>query len=263
MSMPRPLLAVALALSIAAPAWADTATIPGGQLVASLNLDSAASIEPDPTLHGQVRLTADDLSCVQTTGGGTATVTATGCGDQLGHLRIDVPAGSAITLTQDGDGSVHVGSTIGPLIANVGGSGDLTVGRVRRAGAERQGQRRHHRRGGERGSLADVQLQRIDPCAGRGRRAAHPPEAAPATSRSAASTPAPRTSSSRGRAMRVIGKGTIADLHARLSGSGDLVVSATAINRRPAGVGWWRHQSGARQRPAAQISQRRQLDQRA
>src|SRR5271156_6017200 len=123
-------VAFALAAAAATPSWADTRTIDGNQLVATFNLDGDASIEPDGTLHGQIRLSADDLSCLRTTDGGTVTVTTSGCGDSLGHLRIEVPYPTAVTLVQSGDGAVHVGGTTGPLTANVGGSGDLTVGRI-------------------------------------------------------------------------------------------------------------------------------------
>ena len=108
----RRLLSIAALAAVAAtPALADTRLLDGSQLIATLNHDDSTIIEPDGSLHGQVRLSADDLSCVQATGGGTATVSTGGCSDSLGHLRIEVPFAAAVTVVLSGDGTVTVGST--------------------------------------------------------------------------------------------------------------------------------------------------------
>jgi hypothetical protein len=227
----RHLLPVALALAAAAatPAWADTRTIDGSQLVATFNLDSDATIEPDGKLHGQIRLSADDLSCVQTTDGGTVTVTTSGCGDSLGHLRIEVPYTSAVTLVQNGDGAVHVGGTTGRLVATVGGSGDLTVGRVGALvlNVTGSGDTTVDAASGTVALNSDasgsIRIRELD-----GTLQTHLNGSGDLVIGTIHAGAADITIDSSGDA--VIGKGTIADLHARLSGSGDLVVAATAVN---------------------------------
>ena len=226
----RRLLSIAaLAAAAATPAMADSRMIDGSQLVATLNVDNRTTIEPDGALHGQVRLSADDLSCVQATGGGTATVSTGGCGDSLGNLRIEVPYGSAVTLVQSGDGTVSVGSTAGPLTAYVGGSGDLTVGRVGPLvlNVTGSGDTTLEAASGpvalESNGSGSVRIRDV---------------AGPLRSRQSGSGdlvigsirtgPADIVIESSGDA--VIGKGEIGMLHARISGSGDLTVAATAGN---------------------------------
>jgi hypothetical protein len=227
MSTLRHLLAAALALAAAtAPALADTRMIDGGTLIATLNLDSAATIEPDARLHGQIRLTADDLSCVEVVGGGV--VTATSCGDSLGRLRIEVPFMATVTLTQNGDGAVNVGSTDGPLIANLDGSGDLAVGRVGALVLNINGS------GDTTVEAAGAVVVKSDSSGSiRIRSVAGALETHQSGSGDlvigAISAPAADVVIE-GSGDAVIGKGTIAALRARVSGSGDLVVAATAVN---------------------------------
>jgi hypothetical protein len=222
-------LALALAATAATPSWADTRTVDGNQLVATFNLDSDASIEPDGTLHGQMRLSADDLSCLRTTGEGTVAVTTSGCGDSLGHLRIEVPYGTAVTLVQDGDGAVHVGGTTGRLVANVGGSGDLTVGRVGPLvlNVTGSGDTTVDAASGTVSLNSDasgsIRIREVD-----GTLQTHQTGSGDLVIGTIHAGPADIVIDSSGDA--VIGKGTIAALHARLSGSGDLVVAATATN---------------------------------
>jgi hypothetical protein len=227
----RHLLPIALALTAAAatPSWADTRIIDGNQLVATLNLDSDASIEPDGTLHGQIRLNADDLSCLRTAGEGAVTVTTSGCGDSLGHLRIEVPYGTAVTLVQDGDGAVHVGPTTGRLVANVGGSGDLTVGRVGALvlNVKGSGDTTVDAASGTVSLNSDasgsIRLREVD-----GTLQTRQNGSGDLVIGTIHAPAADIVIDSSGDA--VIGKGTIGALHARLSGSGDLVVAATAAN---------------------------------
>jgi hypothetical protein len=231
MSTLRRLLPIALALAAAAatPSLADTRTIDGNQLVATFNLDSDASIEPDGTLHGQIRLSADDLSCVQTTDGGTVTVTTSGCGDSLGHLRIEVPYTTAVTLVQNGDGAVHVGGITGRLTANLGGSGDLTVGRVGPLvlNVSGSGDTTVDAATGTVSLNSDasgsIRIREVD-----GTLQTHQSGSGDLVIGTIHAGAADIVIDSSGDA--VIGKGNIAALHARLSGSGDLVVAATATN---------------------------------
>jgi hypothetical protein len=221
------LLSIAvLAAATATPALADTRMIDGDQLVATLNLDDSATIEPDGSLHGQVRLSADDLSCVQANGGKTATVTANGCGDSLGHLRIEVPYASAVTLVQNGDSTVNVGSIAGPLTANIGGSGDLAVGRVTALVLNVTGS-------GDtsvEAASGPISIEsngsgsiRIHDVAGVLHTQQH--GSGDLVIGSIHAGPADIVIESSGDA--VIGKGEIGMLHARISGSGDLTVAAT------------------------------------
>jgi hypothetical protein len=226
----RRLLSIAALAAVAAtPALADTRLLDGNQLIATLNHDDSTIIEPDGSLHGQVRLSADDLSCVQATGGGTATVSTGGCGDSLGHLRIEVPFAAAVTLALSGDGTVTVGSTAGPLTASVGGSGDLTVGRV---GAlvmnvngsgdstveAASGSTTIESNGSGSIRIRDVAGNLHTQQRGSGDLVIGSIHAGPAdiVIESSGDT--------------VIGKGEIGMLHARISGSGDLTVAATAAD---------------------------------
>jgi hypothetical protein len=220
-------IAVALAAAATSPALAETRMIDGSQLVATLNLDSSASIEPDGTLHGQVRLSADDLSCLQATGGGTATVTTTSCGDGLGHLRIEVPYATAVTLIQNGDGAVNVGGTAGPLTANLGGSGDLTVGRVGTLVLTVSGSGDTTVEAASGAVSLDSNGSgsiRIREIAGtlRTRQSGSGDLVIGSIQAGAADIVIDASGDA------VIGKGNIATLRARLSGSGDLTVAATA-----------------------------------
>jgi hypothetical protein len=192
----RLLSIAALAAAAAAPALAETRMIDGSQLVATLNHDDSTIIEPDATLHGQVRLSADDLSCVQVTGSGAVTVSTGGCSDSLGHLRIEVPYASAVTLVQSGDGTVTVGSTAGPLTANVGGSGDLTAGRVGTLVLNVTGSGDTTVEAASGPGCARVQRQRIGPHPRRRRPPAQLARAGPAIWSSARSMPGQPTSSS-------------------------------------------------------------------
>jgi len=225
----RLLSIAALAAAAAAPALAETRMIDGSQLVATLNHDDSTIIEPDATLHGQVRLSADDLSCVQVTGSGAVTVSTGGCSDSLGHLRIEVPYASAVTLVQSGDGTVTVGSTAGPLTANVGGSGDLTAGRVGTLvlNVTGSGDTTVEAASGpvaiESNASGSIRIRDVA-----GSLHTHQSGSGDLVIGSIHAGPADIVIESSGDA--VIGKGEIGMLQARISGSGDLTVAATAAN---------------------------------
>jgi hypothetical protein len=80
-----------------------------------------------------VRVSLDgNASCLSVTGGTAAAVTTSGCSEESGTLRIDVPPSMPLTVTGNGDGSIHVSDTFAPLIVTMNGSGEVTGGRVGR-----------------------------------------------------------------------------------------------------------------------------------
>ncbi len=128
-------LAVLLA-ALAAPrsAQADIRTLRGSQLVLTDSMSQDTIIETDPALAGHIRVSMDgNLACLTLTDATTtAVVTASDCGDDDGTLHIDVPRGTAITITNSGAGDIRLGDTEGALTASLNGSGDLRGGNVGR-----------------------------------------------------------------------------------------------------------------------------------
>jgi hypothetical protein len=223
-------IALALMAGFATPVLADSRTTPGRQLVLTLNNDVSTSVQTDPALHGEIRLTGDDLSCLKViTGGDAAVVEASSCGDSIGRLTVDVAPGSSVVLTQNGSADVQVGNTYGQLVANMGGSGALTAGHVAmlvlnvRGSGDVVVDAASAGASLNMGSSGSVRLREVT---------------GPVESRQNGSgdlvigsieSPALNiTIDGSGDAM--IGKGNAGNVRARVNGSGDLVVAATATN---------------------------------
>jgi len=130
--------ALSLALLLAAfagagAARAETRTLEGETLVLTDTLPNSTIISTDPSLSGHVRVSMDgDLHCLSLTGGATAVVATSGCSDESGTLRIDVPSSMPLTLSMNGDGGLRLGATDAPVILTTTGDGDVAAGRVGR-----------------------------------------------------------------------------------------------------------------------------------
>jgi len=121
------------ALAAAGPARAETREVAGETFVLNDTMGSDAVISIDPTLAGRVRVSLDgSLSCLSVTGGEAAVITTSGCPDDSGTLRIDVPADMPLTLTGNGDGNMRIADTRAPLILTMNGSGNVVGGSVGR-----------------------------------------------------------------------------------------------------------------------------------
>jgi hypothetical protein len=128
-------LGAALALLAASGAAnAETREVAGETLVLNSSMSADTVISTDATLSGHVRVSLDShLDCLSATGGVTAIVTTSGCTDDAGTLRIDVPPDMPLNITSNGAGEIHLSSTHAPLILSMNGSGDVTgsdVGRL-------------------------------------------------------------------------------------------------------------------------------------
>jgi hypothetical protein len=128
-------LAAALlaACAAAGQARADTRDYSGETLVFSDTMSSNAVISIDPTLSGHVRVSLDgNLSCLTVTDTAAVVISTSGCSEDSGTLRIDVPPDMPLTITSNGEGNIRIGDTQAPLILSMTGSGDVTGGRVGR-----------------------------------------------------------------------------------------------------------------------------------
>ena len=115
----------------AGQAAAETRTVSGQQLVFTNTLSQDVSIGTDSSLSGQIRVSLDsNLSCLSIVGGAAVVIGTTRCGEDDGHLRIDVPPDAAVTIAGNGDGNITVGDLRAPLVATLSGSGDLKLGRA-------------------------------------------------------------------------------------------------------------------------------------
>jgi len=132
----RALLAAAgvLAASAAAiQASAETRDYAGETLVFSDTMTSDAVISTDPALSGHVRVSMDgNLSCLTITDTAAVAISTSGCSEDAGTLRIDVPPDMPITVTGNGDGNLRIADTNGPLILSMNGTGNVTGGHVGR-----------------------------------------------------------------------------------------------------------------------------------
>jgi hypothetical protein len=117
-------------LLAAAPAFADTLTLHGDRLIFTSATDDDATIDVDNSLSNTVRVTADDPSCLTTHAAAEIVVDTGGCGGNLGHLTIQVPAGFKLTVDIQNSGNVTVGNTGGDVDAHIAGSGDFHAGRI-------------------------------------------------------------------------------------------------------------------------------------
>ncbi len=112
-------------------ALAETREVAGETLVLNDARSADTAISTDPSLSGHIRVSLDgNLSCLSVTGGGTAVVSTSGCSEDSGTLRIDVPPSMPLTVTGNGDGNIHIADTDAPLIVSMNGSGNVTGGRV-------------------------------------------------------------------------------------------------------------------------------------
>jgi len=120
-------------LTASGTARAETREIQGETLVLNSSMSADTVISTDATLSGHVRVSLDShLDCLSATGGVTAIVTTSGCTDDAGTLRIDVPPDMPLNITGNGDGNIHLNATHAPLILSMNGSGDVTGGDVGR-----------------------------------------------------------------------------------------------------------------------------------
>lgn len=217
------LLPLAFALGLAAPAYADSTTVSGNQLVLNANTSEDVSIETDPMLHHEVRVSSDNLSCLHTEGGSVAMVNANDCNDRL---SVDVAPGTTVVLNASGGGDVHVGNLDGTFTANMSGSGDLAAGRVGALVLALHGSGdaviESARDTAELSSSSNgsIRLRHLD-----GMLHAQLNGSGDAVIGTINASAVDVTSNASGDTM--IGKGNIGALHAVLHGSGDLVVAAT------------------------------------
>lgn len=111
---------------------ADTQLAEGASLTLVTNMENDTSIEPDSSLHGQVRIVSAGEPCarVSSAGGGVVVDTAA-CNADAGALTLLVPTDMPLRLTSSGSGDVTIGDLQGPIDATVQSSGDLKLGRVR------------------------------------------------------------------------------------------------------------------------------------
>jgi hypothetical protein len=124
------LAACAATLIAAGAARADSLTLHGDRLVFTSTTDEDASIEPDTSLHGAIRISADNPSCLVTHEASEIVVDTSSCGGEVGHVTIDVPENFKLTVAIANSGNVTIGNTGGDLTAALNGSGDLRAGRV-------------------------------------------------------------------------------------------------------------------------------------
>jgi hypothetical protein len=119
-------------LAATGPAQAETREIAGETLVLNLSMSSDTVISTDPSLSGHVRVSMDGtLSCLSVTGTeSAAVVTTSGCSDDNGTLRIDVPPAMPLNVTGNGDGNIHISDSLAPLIISMNGSGNVIGGRA-------------------------------------------------------------------------------------------------------------------------------------
>lgn len=126
---------LATGLAVAGLLWAGTAQaetqmVRGEQLVLTDTLSQDVTISTDASLNGQIRLSMDgSLSCLSTVSGSTTAISTSGCDDDGGTLRIEVPPSSGVIATVASDGNLRVGDLHAPLTVTLNGSGDLTAGR--------------------------------------------------------------------------------------------------------------------------------------
>jgi hypothetical protein len=222
------LAALTAALLTAGAARADSLTLHGDRLTFTSATADDATIATDSSLTNSVRVNAEDPSCLTTREGAEITVDSSACGENLGHVTIDVPQGFRLTVNIQNSGNVSIGNTGGDLSANVSSNGDLHAGRV--------------------GSLflvvtgsGDASVQSVNGAANltsAGNGDIKIPELNGLLhSRQSGSGDlaigqivAPAVDiSQNGGGDAVIGKGSIDALRAQLSGSGDLAVAATVV----------------------------------
>jgi hypothetical protein len=123
-------LALAMLLGSGA-ALAGSREVPGETLVLTDARSADTVISTDPSLSGHIRVSLDGtVSCLSVTGGETAVVSTSGCPEDGGTLRIDVPPSMPLTVTGNGDGNIHFSDTDAPLIVSMNGSGNVIGGRV-------------------------------------------------------------------------------------------------------------------------------------
>lgn len=123
--------AIALGLG-GSPALADSFELHGSRLILNLSNNSDAVVQTDSSLHGTVRVSGDNAGCLANRDGGgdTVNIDDTTCNEDLDHLTVDVPEHMPVVLTTRGSGNVTIGNLEAQLVANVGGNGDVHVGRV-------------------------------------------------------------------------------------------------------------------------------------
>jgi len=128
----RGTLGLALAmLAASGTALADTREVAGETLVLTDARTADTVISTDPSLSGHIRVSLDgNVSCLSVSGGETAIVSTSGCPEDGGTLRIDVPPSMPLTLTGNGEGTIRVSDTDAPVIVSMNGSGNVTGGRV-------------------------------------------------------------------------------------------------------------------------------------
>jgi hypothetical protein len=129
---------VALACLLAAcaasgQAHAETREVAGETLVLTTTTSAATVIGTDRSLSGHVRVTMDgNAACLSVSGGSDAVIATSGCSDDSGTLRVDIPPDMPMTVTANGDGNLHFGDTQAPLILTVNGGSAVQAGRVGR-----------------------------------------------------------------------------------------------------------------------------------
>jgi hypothetical protein len=115
----------------AGTAGAETREIEGETLVLNSSMSADTIISVDPSLAGRIRVSLDrNFDCLSATGGVTAVITTSGCPNNAGTLRIDVPHEMPLNITGNGDGNIHLFATHAPLILSLNGSSDVTASDV-------------------------------------------------------------------------------------------------------------------------------------
>jgi hypothetical protein len=112
-------------------AAAETSVIHGERLVLTDTLSQDTIITTNPSLSGRIQVSMDGgLSCLSMVTGSTAVISTSGCSDDAGKLRIELPPSAPVVLTLSGEGAVHIADTDAVLQASVQGSGNVQAGRV-------------------------------------------------------------------------------------------------------------------------------------
>jgi hypothetical protein len=196
-------------LAATGPAQAETREIAGETLVLNLSMSSDTVISTDPSLSGHVRVSMDGtLSCLSVTGTeSAAVVTTSGCSDDNGTLRIDVPPAMPLNVTGNG-----IGGRAAHLVLSVRGSSDVSFTDVQGGGAMLE------MTGSGDVRLASVSGMLILKHHGSGDLAVGHIDAAVMQVEST------------GSGDMLVGAGNIGTLSVRMQGDGDLAVAATVAN---------------------------------
>ena len=102
--MPLRLVAFGLVLTAGiTQAAAETSVIHGERLVLTDTLSQDTIITTNPSLSGRIQVSMDGgLSCLSMVTGSTAVISTSGCSDDAGKLRIELPPSAPVVLTLSG-----------------------------------------------------------------------------------------------------------------------------------------------------------------